>query len=189
MDLRRHHELDSSRWSASSETVLTELHQFIAEFGSFNPDWFVEVRFHLVKSTVLDQAGRRDLCLLALDDRLCDRCDMLYKARKCLLWYMLYKETRKISLARAPPCIRLAYLRRSIRKVIDYLFHAGLISPPFYRARMAPSCNSMTQWGYCQPDQYCRAMAGKSTLDYLDARERVKLTRELRKTGEEREMS
>ncbi len=174
-------ELDSTRWNISSEELLIELRQFISEFGSFTPEWFIEVRFHLTKSSILDKKSRRELCTLSIDGRLCDSCDSLYKARQCHLWSRLYEETRNISLMRAPPCIRLAYLRKSIRKVVDYLVCAGLLTPPFYKVKMAPNCTTMIQWGYCQPDEYCHAMTGKNTLDYIGARERVKLSRELRR--------
>jgi hypothetical protein len=105
----------------------------------------------------------------------CPKCDFLYTAKKCLLWYDLFKMIRWKTVERSPPCIRLAFAKKSINNVTKFLVKANLIDAPFYKTRSAPSCRAMRNWGYCNPDRYCRAMKTGSTLEYNSVRERVKL--------------
>ncbi|MHA1736496.1 MAG: hypothetical protein ACTSV8_09025, partial [Candidatus Thorarchaeota archaeon] len=118
-----------------------------------------------------------ELCEVSISEGLCTGCSMLYATKKCLLWYRLYKQVEWRVVERAPPCIRLAYVRRNIRTVVKYLTAAGLLDPPFYPSRRAPSCRMMRRWGLCEPNEYCRAMRTGNTLEYIPARERVKLSR------------
>jgi len=66
-----------------------------------------------------------------------------------------------------------------IKTVAIYLSKANLIDAPFYRARGSTSCNLMRRWGYCNPNEYCRAMETENSLEYATARERVKRSRKL----------
>lgn len=172
-------ELDEDLWTERSEVVAKNLQQFIEEFGTFTPERFAQMKFHLLRGPGLTKRSRDDLCELSIHSRTCPKCDMLYRAKKCLLWYRLFKTIRWRTVERAPPCIRLAFARKSIKTVTIYLSKANLLTPPFYKARGSTSCNVMRRWGYCQPNEYCRAMETENTLEYTAARERVKRTRNL----------
>ncbi len=167
--------LNTEMWNATPEEVLHELESFIDEFGSFNPEWFTEVKFHLLRHVGLNQESRDELCELAIHHAMCPKCNLLYTAKRCLLWYRLFRIIRWPLVERAPPCIRMAYAKKNIRTVARYLTKANVITPPFLRVRSAPSCKSMRKWGYCHPDSYCRAMERENTLSYIPARERLKL--------------
>ncbi|NWF95326.1 MAG: hypothetical protein HXY34_04215 [Candidatus Thorarchaeota archaeon] len=176
-------ELDCEHWNASGEEVIRDLRSFIDEFGSFTPDWFIEVKFHLLRTSGFTRESRMQFCRLSIRERLCPSCSSLYLAKECPLWYRLFRAVRKDILRRAPPCIRLAYEKRNILKVVDYMVKAGLLSPPFYHARMAPSCKSMAHWGYCRPDEYCHFMTVPNTLEYTRAREEVRRSGRLPSDG------
>ncbi len=169
--------LASGDWNATAEEIARELRDFIVEFGSFNPDWFVDVKFHLLRTLAFSRQARDELCSLAIDGGLCMDCDLRYAAKKCLLWYRLFKDISWSIVRRAPPCIRIAFVKRRIKWVADYLVAAGVIDLPFYTGAHAPSCKSMQRWGYCSPDRYCSAMTRQNTLSYVPARDRVKMTR------------
>ncbi len=178
-DEDRNPQLDEELWAESSETVIEELRQFTKEFGSFTPELFVQIKFHLLRGPGLTKHSRDELCELSIHRKTCSKCDLLYVAKKCLLWYRLFKIIRWETVERAPPCIRLAFVKKSIKTVTTYLTKANLIDAPFYRARGSTSCNVMRRWGYCQPNEYCRAMETENTLEYTAARERVKRSRKL----------
>ncbi|MHA1248025.1 MAG: hypothetical protein ACTSPE_11915 [Candidatus Thorarchaeota archaeon] len=164
-------------WICSPTELAEELRAFTMEFGSFTPELFAEVKFHLLRASGLTKRGRDELCEVSISEGLCTGCSLLYATKKCLLWYRLYKQVEWRVVERAPPCIRLAYVRRNIRTVVNYLTAAGLLDPPFYPSRRAPSCRMMRRWGLCEPNEYCRAMRTGNTLEYIPARERVKLFR------------
>jgi hypothetical protein len=172
-------ELDEELWVESAEIVAEELRQFTQEFGAFTPDLFVQIKFHLLRGPGLTKQSRDELCKLSIHSKTCPKCDLLYVAKKCLLWYRLFKIIRWETVERAPPCIRLAFVKKSIKTVATYLSKANLIDAPFYRARGSTSCNIMRRWNYCQPNEYCRAMERENTLEYIAARERVKRSRKL----------
>lgn len=178
-DEERNPQLDEELWVESDETVVEELRQFTKEFGSFTPELFVQIKFHLLRGPGLTKQSRNELCELSIHSKLCPKCDLLYVAKKCLLWYGLFKIIRWETVERAPPCIRLAFVKKSIKTVAIYLSKANLIDAPFYKARGSTSCNVMRRWGYCQPNEYCRAMETENTLEYIAARERVKRSRKL----------
>ncbi|MHA2378158.1 MAG: hypothetical protein ACXADO_02190 [Candidatus Thorarchaeota archaeon] len=171
--------LAEENWYGSDEEVSEELQSFITEFGSFTPEWFTDIKFHLLRQAGLTRESRDELCRLSIKHHLCPRCDFLYTAKKCLLWGRLFQLINPKLLDRAPPCIRNAYEKNSIKIVADYLVKANLIEPPFYKARRAPSCGALRRWGYCTPDDYCRAMERESTIAYSAARERVRRSRNL----------
>lgn len=172
-------ELDEELWVEDSDTVAEELRQFTGEFGSFTPELFVQIKFHLLRGPGLTKQSRDELCELSIHSETCPKCDLLYVAKKCLLWYRLFKIIKWKTVERAPPCIRLAFVKKSIKTVANYLSKTNLIDARFYRARGSTSCNVMRRWGYCQPNEYCRAMERENTLEYIPARERVKRSRQL----------
>lgn len=172
--------LDEELWTEDSVTVAEELRRFVEEFGSFTPEQFVQIKFHLLRGPGLTKQSRDELCALSIHNETCPKCNSLYVAKKCLLWYRLFKIIRWETVERAPPCIRLAFLKKSIKTVATYLAKVNLIDAPFYRARGSTSCNVMRRWGYCNPNEYCRAMERENTLEYIPARERVKRSRKLR---------
>ncbi len=169
--------LTEEEWIATPEQVAEELRSFVTEFDSFTPEWFAEVKFHLLRHDGLNKESRDELCAVSIFYKTCPKCDSLYKAKKCLLWYRLFKLITEDTIRRAPPCIRRAYSKKSIKTVANYLVRANLIAPPFYKIQNAPSCKIMRRWGYCDPDEYCKAMETETTLAYNAARERVKLSR------------
>lgn len=172
-------QLDEELWIESAETVAEELRQFTKEFGAFTPELFVQIKFHLLRGPGLTKQSRDELCALSIHSKTCSKCDLLYVAKKCLLWYRLFKIIQWKTVERTPPCIRLAFAKKSIKTVAIYLSKANLIDAPFYKARGSTSCNVMRRWGYCQPNEYCRAMETEKTLEYTAARERVKRSRKL----------
>jgi hypothetical protein len=173
-------QLDEELWTEDSKTVAEQLRRFIEEFVSFTPERFVQIKFHLLRGPGLTKQTRDELCELSIHSKTCPKCDYLYVAKKCLLWYRLFKIIQWETVERAPPCIRLAFVKKSIKTVATYLSKTHLIDAPFYRARGSTSCNLMRRWGYCQPNEYCRAMERENTLEYIPARERVKRSRKLR---------
>lgn len=171
--------LNEESWIGSYEEVVEELQSFITEFGSFTPEWFADIKFHLLRKTGLTQESRNELCRLSIEQRLCPRCDFLYSAKKCLLWSRLFRLINPKLLDRSPPCIRNALEKNSIKIVADYLVTVNLIEPPFYKALRAPSCGALRRWGYCTPDDYCREMEVENTIAYSAARERIRRSTEL----------
>ncbi|TFF92193.1 hypothetical protein EU545_01750 [Candidatus Thorarchaeota archaeon] len=163
--------LSQDYWNATADELAEEIAAFSEEFGSFTPDWFAEVKFHLLKSHGLVKESRDELCRVAIREGLCPDCDYLYAAKKCLLWYDLYRLVKWNIVRRAPPCIRIAFARKNIKTVVNYLVGANLLDPPYYRSRGAPTCKSMERWGLCNPDEYCKAMESGRTLEYARARE------------------
>jgi hypothetical protein len=171
--------LDKELWIESSDTVADELRQFIHEFGAFTPELFVQIKFHLLRGSGLTKQSRDELCELSIYNKTCPKCDLLYVAKKCLLWYRLFKIIRWKTVERSPPCIRLAFAKKSIKTVVTYLTKANLIDAPFYKSRGSTSCNMMRRWDYCNPNEYCRVMERENTLEYIPTRERVKRSRQL----------
>jgi hypothetical protein len=169
--------IDEEEWTSAPEDVAKELQLFAEEFGSFTPELFAEVNFHLLRHAGLTKSTRNELCEISIHSKTCPHCDYLYAAKKCPLWYRLYKIATWDIVKRAPPCIRLAYAKKTIKTVTNYLATVSLIDPPFYKSRGAPSCNALRTWGYCTPNEYCKAMKTDSTLEYNVARERVKVSR------------
>ncbi len=166
-------------WNASVDEVAHQLSSFVLEFESFTPESFSEIKFHLLKGPGLTREARREFCRVAIAHSHCPSCEDLYVAKRCPLWYRLYRTVRWHSLQRAPPCIRIAYVRRNIKTVVDYLALAGLLSPPFYRPPHGLSCRMMQSWDLCRPNTYCTAKRTDNVLEYTSARERVKLSRPL----------
>jgi len=171
--------LSEGSWNGNDHEVTKELQAFISEFGSFTPEWFVDIKFHLLRQTGLSMESRDELCILSIENELCPKCDLLYTAKKCLLWLKLFRIIRPALIKRAPPCIKFAYSRNSIKTVADYLVKANLIEAPFYRVRSAPSCKSLRRWGYCDPDEYCKAMERENTIEYVSARDRIRRSKPL----------
>jgi len=172
-------ELDEELWVEGAEAVAEELLQFTGEFGSFTPELFAQIKFHLLRGPGLTKQSRDELCELSIYSKTCSKCELLYVAKKCLLWYRLFRIIRWKSVERAPPCIRLAFAKKSIKTVATYLSKTNLIAAPFYKSLGSTSCNMMRRWGYCNPNEYCRAMEKENTLEYMPARERVKRFRRL----------
>lgn len=175
----RNLQLDEELWAEGPETVIEELRQFTKEFGAFTPELFVQIKFHLLRGPGLTKHSRDELCELSIHSKTCPKCDFLYVAKKCLLWYRLFKIIKWETVERAPPCIRLAFVKKSIKTTATYLAKANLIDAPFYKAYGSTLCKVMRRWGYCQPNEYCRAMENENTLEYSSARERVKRSRKL----------
>ena len=169
--------IDEEEWTSTPEEVAKELKLFAKEFESFTPELFAEVNFHLLRRPGLTKSTRNEFCEISIYSKTCPKCDLLYVTKKCPLWYRLYKMATWDIVKRAPPCIRLAYAKKTIKTVTNYLARVNLVNPPFYKSRGAPSCNALRSWGYCTPNEYCRAMETESTLEYTKARERVKLSR------------
>ncbi len=168
---------DNDEWNCSPTELSKELGAFIEEFESFTPELFAEVNFHLLRRASLTKSSRTIFCNSSIKHKHCVNCELLYVAKKCPLWSRLYKIITWRLVERSPPCIRLAYAKKSIKTVTNYLVQTNLISPPFYKARGILSCNLMRRWGYCTPNEYCRAMKTNRVLEYVSARERVKMSR------------
>ncbi|TFG33693.1 hypothetical protein EU527_07350 [Candidatus Thorarchaeota archaeon] len=170
--------LNEDEWNPSPMELSKELGLFIEEFETFTPEHFAQVNFHLLRRAGLTKSSRNELCRVSIKNKHCINCEFLYVAKKCLLWSRLYKIIDWGIVERSPPCIRLAFAKKTIKTVANYLVQVNLISPPFYKVRGALSCNLMRRWGYCVPNEYCRAMKTNNVLEYIPARERVKLSRE-----------
>lgn len=175
----RNMQLDEQLWAESAETVGKELQQFAREFESFTPELFVQIKFHLLRGSGLTKQSRDELCELSIHSELCPKCDLLYVAKKCLLWYRLFWTINPNFIERSPPCIKLAFEKNSIKTVTSYLAKIHVFNPPFYDAKGGTSCNSMRRYGYCRPDVYCRSMTTDYILEYNAARERVKRSQKL----------
>ncbi|TXT53986.1 MAG: hypothetical protein BAJATHORv1_100071 [Candidatus Thorarchaeota archaeon] len=166
--------LTSDYWLEDDSTVAEEIQLFIEEFGSFSPDWFVEINFHLLRADGLVKESKSQFCALAQFEENCQSCDDLYKAKHCPLWYNLFRLVKWHLLRRAPPCIRIAYIRKQIRVVVDFLVQANLLEPPFYHSQVGLSCGYLAEWNFCQPDRYCRFLTCNSPLNYSITRNRIK---------------
>ncbi len=167
--------LSQDLWNCRVTELSDELVAFVQEFGSFTPDWFAEVKFHLLRDSALDLTTRDEFCQTAIYTKQCGSCDQLYMSRNCLLWYQLFDRIRWKTIARAPPCIKAAYRKKSIKLVANYMTRANLVSPPFYKPRAAPLCKNMQNWGHCEPDQYCKLLRSGKLLDYNAVREHAKM--------------
>ena len=171
--------LNAEEWTSTPEDVAKELKLFVEEFVTFTPEYFAQLNFHLLRHKGLTKSIRDELCEISIYSKTCPKCDLLYVAKKCPLWYRLYKMATWNITKRAPPCIRLAYAKKTIKTVTNYLASVNLVDPPFFKSRGAPSCNILRRWGYCNPNEYCKAMKTESTFEYTTARERVKISRNL----------
>ncbi|MHA2177388.1 MAG: hypothetical protein ACXABH_02920 [Candidatus Thorarchaeota archaeon] len=178
-DVKSSPTLKEEEWTEDHDAVADELRSFIKEFESFTPELFTQIKFHLLRGFGLTKPTRDEFCALSIQEGLCPKCDLLYTAKKCFLWYRLFKIIKWETVQRAPPCIRLAFAKKSIKTVAIYLTKTNLIHPPFYRAIGSTSCNMMRRWGYCNPNEYCNAMETDNTLEYTAARELVKQARKL----------
>ncbi|MHA1637191.1 MAG: hypothetical protein ACTSUO_08655 [Candidatus Thorarchaeota archaeon] len=168
--------LSDEYWNCSVDSLIHTLQQFVSEFGSFTPEWFAEVKFHLLRQG-LNIQSRDELCDASIFVGTCKNCDDLYRTKRCLLWYRLFEIIDGNTVRRAPPCIRNALSANQIKIVARFLKKASLIDPPFFKARMPPRCPKMKEYGHCQPDEYCEKMESNRVLEYNRARERVKLGR------------
>jgi hypothetical protein len=178
-DVKRPPSLSEDEWTESPEIVAEELRSFIREFSSFTPERFTQIKFHLLRGSGLTKPIRDELCVLSIHHACCPKCDFLYVAKRCLLWSRLFKIVKWDTVQRAPPCIRLAFAKKSIKTVATYLSKTNLIDAPFYKAFGSISCKRMLSWNYCNPNEYCNAMETERTLEYMSARERVKKSRKL----------
>lgn len=168
--------LNKNNWNCTAKELVEEVSSFVQEMGSFTPYHFIQIKFHLLKLSFLNQEAFSEFCEIAIKNRLCPNCKILYKAKECSLWPRLFKLVDREIIRRAPPCIRSAYLKNSIKTVVNYLTAGHLISPPFYKTRSAPSCKAMKNWNYCKEDIYCRRMTTGNTLEYATVRERMRRT-------------
>jgi hypothetical protein len=168
-------------WNVSAEKLGEELSQFIKEFESFTPEHFTQIKFHVLRHSGLNKGSRNELCRVSIYEELCPNCDLLYVAKKCLLWYQLYSLIDKKIVQRAPPCIKSAFSQKRIKHVTNFLAKANLINPPFYKVRSAPSCKAMRRWGLCNENEYCKQMKTGSTLEYSSAREGVKRNKSMQR--------
>lgn len=166
--------ISSEFWNVSAKQLGDELRQFIVEFGSFTPEHFTQIKFHVLRDSGLCKESRNEFCGLSIHEKLCPKCDFLYVAKKCLLWYQLFRLVTWKIVQRTPPCIRSAYAKKRIKHVANFLTKVSLIDPPFYKVRGAPSCKAMRRWGLCNPDEYCKEMKTENTLEYRVTRERIK---------------
>ncbi len=171
--------IDKEEWTSTPEEIAKELKLYAQEFDSFTPEHFAELNFHLLRRPGLTKSTRNEFCEISIYCKTCPKCELLYVAKKCPLWYRLYRIITWDIVKRAPPCIRLAFAKKTIKTVTNYLAGVNLVSPPFFKSRGTPSCNSLRSWGYCTPNEYCRAMETENTFEYTKARERVKLSRKL----------
>ncbi len=168
--------LNEEYWNCTADELAEEIAAFVQEMGSFTPYHFIQIKFHLLKLSFLDQQAFFEFCEVAFENRLCPNCKLLYKAKECPLWSRLFRLVDLELLKRAPPCIKRAFRRHSIRTVVDYLTAAHLINPPFYRKRPSPSCKAMRNWNYCEEDIYCKRMITGNTLEYAKVREKMRRT-------------
>ncbi len=169
-----HKELSQESWNCTRSILAKELASFVDEFGSFTPPWFAEVKFHLLKHAGLSQESNNEICTVAIENKLCGKCDQLYVTKKCLLWYKLFDLVTWKLVRRAPPCIRNAFKEHQIRTVTDYLTKVNLVSPLFYKAKLPPRCKRMNEWGLCEPDRHCKNMQNDRLSSYRIAREQDK---------------
>lgn len=169
--------LSQEFWNCIAKDLQNELLSFVKEFGSFTPDWFAEVRFHLLKESGLNLMTRDEFCQVSIHSKQCSKCDHLYMSRNCLLWYRLFEIITSKTIQRTPPCIKVAFKNKSIKTVANFLKRANLVSPPFYKARAAPLCRNMQEWGYCTPDEFCERMTTGRVLEYNSVREQIKMHR------------
>lgn len=169
--------LSEEYWNCTLGELQNELRSFVSEFGAFTPEWFAEVKFHLLKHSGLTLLTRDELCSVAAYYRFCGKCDTLYMSKQCLLWYRLFDILTWKVVRRAPPCIRVALKNKSIKTVANFMKRANVVSPPFYKARAPPSCKNMQDWGFCQPDEFCQAMRTGKLLEYNSVREQIKMNR------------
>ena len=169
--------IDIEEWTSTPDEISNELILFAKEFDSFTPELFAEVNFHLLRRSGLTKSTRNEFCQISIYSKTCPKCESLYVAKNCPLWYRLYKMATWDIVKRAPPCIRQAYAKKTIKTVTNYLAGVNLVSPPFFKSRGTPSCNALRSWGYCTPNEYCKEMKTENTAEYNAARERVKLSR------------
>ncbi|MHA1137180.1 MAG: hypothetical protein ACTSSE_11910 [Candidatus Thorarchaeota archaeon] len=169
--------IDKDEWTSTPEEIAKELKLYAQEFDSFTPEHFAELNFHLLRRPGLTKTTRNEFCEISIYCKTCAKCELLYVAKKCPLWYRLYRMVTWDIVKRAPPCIRLAFTKKTIKTVTNYLAGVNLVSPPFFKSRGTPSCNALRSWGYCTPNEYCKAMKTENTSEYTAARERVKISR------------
>ena len=169
--------LSEEYWNCNVDELSDELKSFVTEFGSFTPNWFAEVKFHLLRHLGLTLETRDEFCTVSIQSKQCKKCDDLYQAKQCLLWYRLFDLISMKTVQRAPPCIRASLQQKSIKSVANFLKKANLLSPPFYKARAPPGCGLMSKWELCEPDEYCKAMQTDNLLEYNKARNGVKMNR------------
>ena len=173
--------ISSEYWNVGVKQLGEELRQFIEEFGTFTPEHFTQIKFHVLRDSGLNKESRDELCRVSIFEKLCPKCDLLYVAKKCLLWYQLFRLVNWKIVQRTPPCIQSAFAKKRIKHVANFLTKANLITPPFYKVRSAPSCKAMRRWGLCNPDEYCKEMKTENTLEYRVARERIKQNKPLQR--------
>ena len=71
------------------------------------------------------------------------------------------------TLEKLPPCIRLAWVRKSRRLVVNYLVRKGALKLPLWGKMPMAKCETLKGWGLCQADIFCQ---GKTPLQYNNMR-------------------
>ena len=169
------HYLDDELWNCSLHELHFELQSFIDEFDAFSPELFAQLRFDLFRHGLVKKA-RLELCRVAADAGLCSFCSKLYETKYCLLWFRLYNRIPSRSIQRSPPCIRKAYRKGSIKTVANFLNRVSVLQAPFYESRVVPHCDTMKEFGYCNPDRICERTNRTSPLEYESVRTHLKTT-------------
>ena len=161
--------LDDDLWNCSFHELCCELQSFIDEFDAFTPELFAQLRFDLFRKG-LARRSRMGFCRVAAQAGFCSFCSALYKTKYCLLWFRLFNLIPRRSIQRSPPCIRNAYRRRSIKTVANFLNRINVLDAPFYESRVVPQCETMEEFGYCNPDVICERMSRTNPLEYQSVR-------------------
>ena len=97
--------ISSEYWNVSAKQLGEELCQFVDEFGTFTPEHFTQIKFHVLRDSGLSKESRDELCRVSIFEKLCPKCDLLYVAKKCKLWSQLFRLVTWKIVQRAPRCI------------------------------------------------------------------------------------
>ena len=68
--------LNEDDWIAGPDTVAGELQSFIKEFGSFTPESFVQIKFHLLRGSGLTSPSSDELCELSINHSFCPKAQL-----------------------------------------------------------------------------------------------------------------
>ncbi|MHA1594609.1 MAG: hypothetical protein ACTSXJ_06275 [Candidatus Baldrarchaeia archaeon] len=161
-------------WACDISTIVREAQSLVHELGHFDPIYFMELNYHLLRGDGFSTAALRELCKL-LPENICKNCIWKLKRGKCLLMDKLRNLALRAHLERAPPCVRAAFRKNKITVVASYLIAACLIDDVMGAYKL--TCDNMRKMGFCEPDEVCKVFKPKNVLQYSSFRLIYKVNR------------
>ena len=154
-------------WIATEDAIMREVQNLILENGKFDPIYFMELNFHMLRDGEFSVAALSELCQI-VPEEVCEKCIWKFKHKVCILWKKLRSRLEKLHIERAPTCIRNAMIARRFSIAVSYFILAGLLENVISVRRI--TCKDMRKMGFCEPDHVCIEFNIENPLKYSSYR-------------------